>query len=343
MTYYPEDSVSSGFLLKVKTKILIIRFSSIGDIVLTSPVVRCLKQQLDDVEIHFLTKAKHHNLIAANPHIDKIHLLEENLQDIIPQLQAEGFDLLVDLHNNIRTQVVKRSLRIKSYTLNKINLKKWLLVNFKFDLMPNLHIVDRKFKAVAPLGIKNDYAGLDYFIPEEHEYPISKLPADYQNGYVAVVLAGTYLTKRLPAEKHKKIIEKADLPYVLLGGESENSIAEEICKQTNRKVLNLCSKLNINESASLVKNARIVIANDTGLMHIAAAFKKKIISIWGSTMPDLGMFPYFPDPASKMQKVEGLKCQPCSKIGRHQCPKKHFRCMLDHDSEEIADWLKTNY
>ena len=327
----------------MKTKILIIRFSSIGDIVLTTPVIRCLKEQLDNTEIHFLTKAKHQNLLAANPYINKMHLLEENLQDIIPQLQVEKFNLLIDLHNNIRTQLVKQSLRIKSYTLNKINLKKWLLVNFKFDLMPNVHIVDRKIKAVAPLGIKNDYNGLDYFIPKEHEYPISKLPEGFRNGFVAIVLAGTYFTKRLPAEKHLEIIEKADLPYVLIGGENENSLAEEICSQTNGKVLNLCGKLNINESASVVKNARVVVTNDTGLMHIAAAFKKKIISIWGSTVPDLGMFPYFPDPVSKMQKVDGIKCQPCSKIGRQQCPKKHFNCMLNQDSSEIARWITSNF
>ncbi len=302
-----------------------------------------MRQQLDDVEIHFLTKKKHHNLLIANPHIDKIHLLEENLQDIIPQLQAEKFDLLVDLHNNIRTQIVKRSLRIKSYTLNKINLKKWLLVNFKFDLMPNIHIIDRKIKAVTPLGIKNDYAGLEYFIPEEHEFSIDDMPKDFQNGFVATVLSGTYFTKRLPASKHIEIIEKSELPFILVGGKNENDLAEEIWNNTKGKVHNLCGKLNINQSASVVKKANVVVSNDTGLMHIAAAFKKKIISIWGSTVPDLGMFPYLPDPASKMQKVKGIKCQPCTKIGKHQCPKKHFRCMLEHDTQEIANWIKANF
>ncbi|MGQ8337093.1 glycosyltransferase family 9 protein [Sunxiuqinia sp. A32] len=327
----------------MKTKILIIRFSSIGDIVLTSPIVRCIKQQLDDVEIHFLTKAKHQDLLIANPFIDHIHLLQENLSDIIPVLQEQKFDLIIDLHNNIRSQVVKQSIRAKSYTLNKINFRKWLLVQFKIDVMPNVHIVDRMMSTVSSLGVKNDLAGLDHFIPEEQEYSLSDLPAEFQNGYVAIVLAGTYFTKRLPAEKQIEIINKSKLPFILLGGKSEKKLADEISKSATSKVLNLCTKLSINQSASIVKQANLVIANDTGLMHIAAAFKKKILSVWGSTTPALGMFPYLPDAKSKMQKVDGLNCQPCSKIGRHQCPKKHFRCMHEQNSSEITNWIIRNF
>ena len=193
------------------------------------------------------------------------------------------------------------------------------------------------------MGIRNDYAGLEYFIPEDQEFPTEILPDEFRNGYVAIVLAGTYATKRLPAEKHLEIISKTNLPFILVGGDNERPQAEEILKHTKGSVFSLCGKLSINESASIVKDARLVIANDTGLMHIAAAFKKKIISIWGSTTPELGMFPYLPDPDSKMQRTSKLKCQPCSKIGKHSCPKNHFNCMIQQDTTEISDWLKQNY
>ena len=327
----------------LKTKILIIRFSSIGDIVLTSPVVRCLKNQLDNAEIHFLTKSKHADLVEANPYIDKIHLYESNLQDVIPQLQEEKFDYIVDLHHNIRTQVVKSNLKAKSFSLNKINIRKWLLVTLKMNVVPEVHIVDRLLMTVSALGIKNDYQGLDFFIPENEEYDIEKLPEEFRQSYVAIALSGTYLTKRLPSEKHLEYMSLIDVPYILIGGKAERQIAEDITEKSTGKVLNLCNRLSINESASIVKNAQLVITNDTGLMHIAAAFKKKILSLWGSTTPNLGMYPYLPHPDSKMQQVSGLRCQPCTKIGKHQCPKTHFKCMLQQDSKSIAEWIQQNF
>ncbi len=267
----------------------------------------------------------------------------DNLMDIIPELQAEKFDYIIDLHHNIRSQIVKSNLRVKSFSFNKINIRKWLLVKLRINILPNIHIVDRMFHAIAPLGIKNDYQGLDYFIPENEEFDLINLPVQFRDGYVAVVLSGTYLTKRLPAGKHLEYMQMANVPYILLGGKSERNTALEIQKESRGNVLNMCNKLSINESASLVQQANLVIANDTGLMHIAAAFKKKILSLWGSTTPDFGMFPYFPDPKSKMQLVDGLKCQPCSKIGRHQCPKNHFKCMTEQRSSAMADWIIQNF
>ncbi|WP_430972471.1 glycosyltransferase family 9 protein [Sunxiuqinia rutila] len=324
-------------------KILIIRFSSIGDIVLTSPVLRCLKTQLPESEIHFLTKKKHEDLLRANPYIDQLFLLQSNLTELTQQLQQENYDYIVDLHHNLRSQFIRRNLRKKTYSLHKLNIEKWLLVTLKMNLMPKIHIVDRMMNTVAPLGIRNDGLGLDYFIPEEEDYPLSHLPEEFRQGYVALVLAGSFYTKRFPAEKHLEVIAKTQLPFVLLGGKNELELARKIEEQTSGRVLNLCHQLSLNQSASLVKSARLVISNDTGLMHIAAAFQQKILSIWGGTIPDLGMTPYQPHPQSRIFKVNGLSCQPCSKIGKAYCPKQHFRCMLAQDTTEMAQWVKQNF
>ena len=159
-------------------KILILRFSSIGDIVLTSPVVRTIKAQLENVELHYATKAQFKELFEANPYIDKMHYLEASLSDLIRELKAESFDYVIDLHHNLRTFQIKRALRTRSYSYNKLNLEKWLKVNLKIDKLPNVHIVDRYMETVKPLGVRMDALGLDYFIPEKDEVPIINQPAN---------------------------------------------------------------------------------------------------------------------------------------------------------------------
>lgn len=327
----------------MKTKFLIIRFSSIGDIVLTSPVVRCLKTQFPEAEIHFLTKKRNADLLQANPYIDKIKVLSDSLSETIRDLKLENYHYVIDLHSNLRSLRVKLGLKAKSYSFNKLNIRKFILITMKINTMPNRHIVDRNMDTVRSFNVVNDGKGLDYFIPDADKIIVNDLPEKFRNGYVALVLAGTYATKRMPAEKYRQLISGSDLPFVLLGGKSERMAAEVILSWNNGNVIDFTGKLRINQSASLVKNARLVVANDTGLMHIAAAFRKKILSVWGNTSPDLGMFPYLPAEGSEILEVNGLPCRPCSKLGYHECPKKHFRCMNDIPEERIVEWVKREF
>jgi ADP-heptose:LPS heptosyltransferase len=326
-------------------KILIIRFSSIGDIVLTTPVVRCLKTQLDDVEVHYATKKKFEGLFEENPYIDKTHFLNGSLMQYIQQLKAEQFDYVIDLHNNLRTRIIKSSLGIKSYSFNKLNWEKWLIVNLKINKLPNVHIVDRYLETVKELGVKNDSLGLDYFIPEKDEVPVEWLPETHRAGYVAYVIGAQHATKKLPIKKMIELCDKINKPIILLGGKEDFVTGEEVrqffesnkgsesfeagLKELNKKTIiyNACGKYNLNQSASLVKQSRFVFSHDTGLMHIAAAFKKEVFSIWGNTIPSFGMYPY----RTKFTVFENnkLSCRPCSKIGYAKCPKGHFKCMND--------------
>lgn len=327
----------------MKTKFLIIRLSSIGDIVLTSPVVRCLKTQFQDAEIHYLTKKRNVDVLQANPYIDKIHLYDDSLSEVIQALRPEKFDYIIDLHNNFRSIWIRLGLRVKSYSFKKLNFRKLLLTKLNINTLPDRHIVDRNLDTVRAFNIANDGKGLDYFIPQEDEFPISELPESFQNGYVALVLAGTYFTKRLPAEKYRKLIAETNLSFVLLGGKSERTTAATIMSWNTGNVIDFTGKLRLNQSASLVKNARLVVANDTGLMHIAAAFRKKILSVWGNTTPKFGMYPYMPGQGSDILEVNHLKCHPCSKLGYRECPRKHFRCMNDIPEEQIVNWVKREF
>ena len=162
-------------------KILVIRFSSIGDIVLTTPVVRCLKNQLEDIELHVLTKKKFSNLFKKNTYVDKVFEFDNSLKDNIKELKKENYDYIVDLQKNKRSKRVTASLRCPYSSFPKLNFKKFLLTTFKINLMPDIHIVDRYFDAVKELGVKNDLKGLDFFISPENKYDIAQLPASFQN------------------------------------------------------------------------------------------------------------------------------------------------------------------
>jgi ADP-heptose:LPS heptosyltransferase len=320
-------------------KVLILRFSSIGDIVLTTPIVRCVKEQLPQgSEVHFLTKNTFVAMLKNNPYISKIYGIEKKVSEIIPQLKKEKYDVIIDLHKNIRTAQVKNSLKIKSFTFNKLNLTKWIYVNFKWNLLPSTHIVDRYFEAVKKLGITNDFKGLDYFIPKEDEVLLDTLPSNFKSGYIAMAIGAKFSTKAMPTEKLILLINKLSLPVVLLGGKEDDAKAKKILNAYTEKVYNACGKYSLNSSASLVKQANLVIAHDTGLMHIAAALNKKIISVWGSTVPQFGMYPYMPQSPQNfiISEVNNLSCRPCSKLGFTSCPKKHFKCMLQQNESEIV-------
>jgi ADP-heptose:LPS heptosyltransferase len=323
-------------------KVLIIRFSSIGDIVLTTPIIRCLKKQLG-AEVHFLTKKSFASILLSNPYVDKVFSIEKNTNEVKKELQAEKYDYCIDLHNNLRSLQIKFFLSTKSFTFDKINIRKWLIVNAKLDFLPKNHIVERYLETVKKLNVKNDFEGLDYFIPtrDEVSLPSSDLKI-FPQQYIAFVIGAAHATKRLPNEKIIEICKKINFPIVLLGGKDEIEKGEFIANESGKHVYNTCGKFNLNQSASLVEQSYLVISHDTGLMHIAAAFQKKIISIWGNTIPAFGMTPYYEKGLENNFSIEvkNLSCRPCSKIGFEKCPKKHFKCMNEINSDQIIEIIR---
>jgi ADP-heptose:LPS heptosyltransferase len=324
-------------------KVLVIRFSSIGDIVLTTPVIRCVKKQVPDAEVHYLVKPQYQNILAPNPYIDKIHLLQEDWNAMIEGLRAEQFDYVIDLHHNLRTLRVKKALKVPSFSFNKLNIQKLIFVKLKWNVMPRVHIIDRYLETVRSLGVTNDGEGMDYFIPASGEIKITDIPASHQLGFIAIVIGASFFTKKLPVYKLQELCRELEYPVILLGAKEEYDEAEAIRKASPGNVYNACGKFSLHESADLVRRSKLVIAHDTGLMHIAAALKKPVIAVWGSTTPSFGMVPYYGgnylqrnvNPADDVQ-VHKLWCRPCTKIGRHKCPQGHFKCMKQIDINEIV-------
>jgi heptosyltransferase-2 len=325
-------------------KFLIIRLSSIGDIVLTTPVIRCLRQQMPDAEIHFLTKEEYRGVISSNPYIDKIQVLGTSWDLMIHQLQFEEYDHIIDLHHNLRTLRIKRALKTaKAFSFKKLNIQKWLLTALKINRLPDVHIVDRYMDTVRSFGVSNDGKGLDHFFPLQDRVKDKDLPISHMFGYVGIVIGGALNTKKLPAHKLKQLCAGIEYPVLLLGGKEDFATGEEIASEDPIKIYNACGKFSLHESADLIIRSKIIVSNDTGLMHIAAAFKKPILSVWGNTVPSFGMTPYYGNDTVKsaISEVEDLRCRPCSKIGYDKCPKGHFKCMELQDVGKLDSMIKS--
>lgn len=320
-------------------KFLIVRFSSIGDIVLTTPVVRCLRKKYPDAIIHYLTKKKFASIVHSNPYLDKVFELEDDLKKTIEELENEEYDHIIDLHHNLRTLRMKNAMReIPFHSFNKLNIKKWLYTNFKINTMPDKHIVDRYMATVISLGVVNDGLGLDFFIPENEKIKEGDLPFSHLQGYIAIAIGAAHNTKKLPVEKLQELVEKIKFPIVLLGGKEDVVNGEKIAASDPVKIYNACGKFSLNESADIIKNSKLVISHDTGLMHIAAAFKKNTLSVWGNTVPSFGMTPY--KTKYEVFQVNKLWCRPCSKTGFDKCPLGHFKCMNNQSIDAIAESAK---
>ncbi|MEK9600241.1 MAG: glycosyltransferase family 9 protein [Bacteroidota bacterium] len=319
-------------------KILILRFSSIGDIVLTSPIIRCVKNQIPNAEIHYLTKETYSNLITHNTHITKLHALNDhNFNILVEDLKKENFDLVIDLHKNIRTFKIKRAINTKWFSFNKLNFKKWLFVHFKIDLLPDVHIIDRYFDGLKSLNIKNDNQGVEYHLPRKLAIDLKQYHIQKKQ-YIVLSLGATYYTKQIPNNVLLMLLKRLNDSHVVLigAGDKDTKKADFIMKNSNHKnIINLCNKLTIDESAYIIKHSKTIITGDTGMMHIASCFDVDIITLWGNTHPKLGMHAYVSK--EKVQNhLVNLACHPCSKLGSDKCPRGHFNCMNMQDTKKIV-------
>ena len=319
-------------------KILIIRLSSIGDIVLTTPVIRCTRAAYPDAEIHFLTKKSFVSLVEHNPNLNAIKTYEKALEkELVQQLQSESYDLVIDLHKNVRTRRLIKTLNTKSISYNKENIRKWLFVNFKIDLLPDVHLVDRYFASLRRVNILNDNKGIDFFYSPNFQLELS----DYslvKKEYTVITIGGTYFTKQIPESVLLSLFKRLNGDIVLIGaGKADAKKAEHLTKNTtNKRVYNLCNQLSIEQSAYLIENAKSIITSDTGMMHIAAAFDTPIEAVWGNTHPSFGMYAYRPQQSNITNHKVQLNCNPCSKLGSDKCPRGHFNCMNMQNVEQIV-------
>jgi len=329
-------------------KILIIRFSSFGDVVLSTPVPRLLKNKYPESVIHFITKKEYSSIYNNNIYVDKVIKFEKNLYQTYIKLRNEKYNLIIDLHNNLRSNYLKLLLFKRTYTYDKQFFKRWLVTNFKLNLKIK-HIASSYIETLRGLNIDYDRMGLDFYIDENNKIFKKDLPISHRNGFYSFIMGAKHFTKRLPVKKIIELCDKINKPIILIGGKDEisnslkvenffksiNTDYDDIARTLDKKTIiyNLCGKLSINQSASIIQASKAVYTNDTGFMHVAAAFKKRVIAIFGSTHPNLGFYPYKTN--FFIYQNNKLSCRPCTKIGLSRCPLKHFKCMNEIKFEDV--------
>lgn len=312
-----------------KPKILVIRLSSIGDIVLTTPVIRCLKSQLN-AEVDFLTKKKYREVLVSNTNVSRVLVFGEISKG---ELRAHNYDCVIDLQNNFRSFMLRLFLPFKSYVFPKNNFKRLLLIYFGVNIL-NDHIVDRYFKTVIRLNVYNDNIGVDYIA---RSVPNKRF--DFAQDYICWSLGASYENKKLSYNQMFNIISKLKTPVLLIGGVEEKDISKKILSNINRQnVFDFCGELSVAESAYLMQKSKLNLTNDTGMMHIASAFNAPIISFWGCTRPELGFSPYLPN-AGSVNLIAPTSDRPCSKHGK-RCKIQANGCIKEIDEEVVLKTIK---
>ena len=317
-------------------KVLLIRFSSIGDIILTTPLIRALREQLSGVEIHYLTKEKYLPVLAENPYLDRILTIDKKVAEIRDELRNAGYDYVLDLHHNFRSSQVRSLVKAPSAVFQKVSLRKWIFATFRWNTLPEVHVVDRYMDVAQPLGVQTDAAGLDYFLGPMDEVLPEALPASYREGAVAVVIGGQHPGKLYPEDYTATLCRLLNQPVILLGGPEDYARGECIREAGGAQVYNACGAFSLNQSIALLRNASCVVTNDTGLMHAAAALQKRVISLWGATVPEFGMAPYRPGPGSQILEPSCACHRPYSKLGNKVFYKRAYDCWDGLEPEVVA-------
>jgi heptosyltransferase-2 len=323
-----------------KEKILIIRLSSLGDILLTYPLIKILKEREKDPIIHFLVKEKYSQAIETNPFIENvIKLNSSNQKEVRSTIKSERYDIVIDLQNNFRShQLYPFNFRSRLYRFKKPTFRKFLLVNFKINLLKNNpSIAVHYIKTIYP-NYQTKSLPLYFEINrEKEEQSLKKLPHYFNAKIVIGVCPGSkHFTKRYPVnlfvEVLRKLIHK-NYFIALFGGNEDREICQAL-EIDSYTVKNFQNENDLFETAALMKKCSVVITNDSGLMHLASLLKIPTVAIFGSTVKEFGFAPIYQK--SIVVENNNLRCRPCSHIGRSECPRKHFKCMLEISPDLIV-------
>ena len=326
-------------------KVLIICGESISDVVFSTPVIRALKVELDDINLHALFPAHASFLAEENPYLDEIHLYgNHSFWKLVRDLQLQKFDAIVNLRTDWLSKLISFLLFKKTSSFRSTHWSQWLMVNLKINHLPNVHYVDKMFLSLKSLGIKGDELGLDYFIPERDKVAMEWLPEEFRKGFVAFPISAPYTTRKLTVDRMIELCDKINKPIILLGSSEDaatgqvinnfferglSAVWEKGLLELNKKtiVYNACGKFNFNQMASLIKQSWAVFTFDNDFIPVASAFRKEVFALWGNTILLFGRYPY----RTKFTVLEcnNVACRPCSVKGFDKCPKGHFKCMRD--------------
>jgi lipopolysaccharide heptosyltransferase II len=331
-------------------KILIIRLSSLGDVLLATPLIRQLRQKYPQVQLDFLVRDEYAELLRHHPGLSGLIEFDiqqgfTSLQKMRKKIRQTRYDVILDIHNNLRSRYLCFGLpylsffKTRVYRIRKNPFIRFLLVKFKINLYRRLYgriipVWEKYLLTARSLGIITDNGRLELYLTEGNIIAAQnfRIALAGNNWEIVIAPGARHFSKRWPEEYFveliKQLFAKTGLRMVLAGGAEDLPVIEKILQQLPEGMAaSSAGKLSLLETAALIKQSKLMISNDSGLMHLGAALDVPLIAIFGSTVEELGFFPNSP----KVIVVEnrGLYCRPCSHIGRSSCPEKHFRCMRE--------------
>lgn len=341
-----STSLQEEPIQKKQLKILIVRLSSIGDIILTTPLIRQVRQRFPSAQIDFLIKEEFIELISTNSHISNIIRYRKKnglseLREIKNRIQQTRYDLFIDIHKNFRSYYLRFfSHASKKKTYRKFIFKRSLLVWFGLNMYKEiLPVYERYFIALQSFEIKYDNKGTELRVPEDKIKKIQSLLTEkncVRSPLVLICPGASSENKKWLPEKFSRMADelckKKNTSIILHGGKSDIQTCNKIQNMMRHSAVNLAGSLSLLESAALAHSSDLVITNDSGMMHIAQSQKKQVIAIFGPTTKELG---YFPMPEKSIVIENNIPCRPCTHNGLNKCPKKHFKCMKEILAQDV--------
>jgi len=334
------------------------RFSSIGDVVLASPLLRVLHKRFPSSRIDFVVRKEYAELVRYNPILNFVYEFNalggyQELRQLSSAIRREKYDLIVDIHNSLRSRYIRSFSRAKEVVvINKRAFARMMLVNFKKNYYHDMvSVADRYIEPVEVYGIENDTQGLEIIIPDETKYgvsaKISALKLHAAEKIIGFCPSAKHATKRWPEKRFietgLRLASELNAKIFLFGNASDTALCRTIASGINKGQNGTCAiefsgQFSLLETATAMNFCDVVVTNDSGLMHIAAAMKKKVVAIFGSTVREFGFIPIGTE--NIVIERKGLYCRPCSHIGRNNCPEGHFRCMKEIQVGEVVDSIK---
>jgi lipopolysaccharide heptosyltransferase II len=322
-------------------RILLVRFSSIGDVLLTTPLIRALRRACPDATITALTKRQFAPLLADNPHLDATLALgpEDSLPALGRSIRQQRFTHLLDLHGNLRSRILRLLAPGPWQSYNPRRRARRELIRFKRDRYPDrVPVAERYFEAARDLGVTPDGGPPEFAVSTERDAEAGGWlgPMVPERGHVALAPGAHHATKRWPAAHWEALAARlASHGYgvVVVGGLQDATLSQAVARAAGAAGRSATGQFDLPGSAALLARARVLVSGDTGLMHLATAVGTPVVALFGPTVEQFGFFPYR---ATAVVLQRDLPCRPCSAMGGTRCPLGHHRCLTEITPEEVA-------
>jgi len=312
---------------------LIINFGTASEVLLSTPLIRCIKNQIEGAEIDFLTTATNAPFVQRNPNIDNVLIFSNKIKETAKEINYNFYDYLIDLHSGFRSKQLTRRVHAASFSIKNYSFDIWKHINFGIVPKHIPHFIERSFATVSVFDVENDQKGVDFFLNTEIDKP--SIP----DSYILLAIQAKNATRKLPAEKVLELCRKLNHKIVITHNAEDIQTTEYLKNKLGEKIINWSENTDIQQIAYLISQSKLVISYDSEIMHLATAFEKITISIWGNTVSIWGNAAFNAAKHTKQFEVEQLKCRPCTKNAFLYCPKKHFKCMNEMNIDAIANYI----